>query len=72
MRYLCLALLVVTTACAADTYGGGYPYHPRDAAYAYGYDRGYGPYGSENCGTPYEPKACPAYRARELPYYPRY
>ncbi len=77
MKYLLLALPLVAAGCAG-TYQPGYAgnYSGRYSgqyASGYGYDEGnyarpY--YGGENCGTPYEPKACPPLPRHPLPYYP--
>lgn len=75
MKYLLLALPLIAAGCA-DSYYGGYAgdYGPSPAyASGYGYSDGYYGrpyYGGENCGTPYEPKACPPMPRRPLAYYP--
>jgi len=70
MRYLILLPLLL--AGCADPYGPSYGYGGRPyPAYASGYQPGYygdygappyyaarDPYGSNNCGTPDEPKPC--------------
>ena len=43
-------------------FNSGYAYNDRYAGEPY--------YGGENCGTPYEPKACPPLPRRPLDYYP--
>ena len=76
MKYLLLALPLIASACASDYdrgyaqgYYGQYPAYPSNYASTQGY---YGQpyYGGENCGTPYEPKACPPLPRHPLPYYP--
>lgn len=69
MRYLLPILLALGLAGCAGPYYGGYAYDGYSGyapAYAYGYGpQNYGPaYASENCGTPYEWKACPDRRYR--------
>ena len=58
---------------SARGYDSGYPSY----ASGYGYNDGYYGrrdryYGRENCGTPYEPKACPPMPRVPLQYYPGY
>jgi len=47
------------------TYASGY-----SPSYAYNDDYGRPYYGGENCGTPFEPKACPPLPRVPLDYYP--
>jgi len=74
MRYVLVLLPLLAAGCADRyygdyAYGDDYRYGPR---YASNYDGYYGRpyYGGENCGTPYEPKACPPMPRRPLAYYP--
>jgi hypothetical protein len=58
MQYLAMGLLITLAACAPYTYDANrnpIPYHGSASATSSG---------SENCGTPDEPKRCPAYRPR--------
>jgi len=58
MQYLAMGLLITLAACATYTYDANrnpIPYHGSASATSSG---------SENCGTPDEPKRCPAYRPR--------
>jgi hypothetical protein len=58
MQYLAMGLLISLAACAPYTYDANRnptPYHCSASATSSG---------SENCGTPDEPKRCPAYRPR--------
>jgi len=58
MQYLAMGLLISLAACAPYTYDANrnpIPYHGSASATSSG---------SENCGTPDEPKRCPAYRQR--------
>jgi len=61
---------------SSPTYASGYGYYGQ---YQPSYGHGYGAtneygqvqgYDTENCGTPYEFKACPPMPRRPLPYYP--
>jgi hypothetical protein len=76
MRYVLLLLPLIAIGCA-DGYERGYAgddyyaspnYYAEGYGYSGYYDRHY--YGEENCGTPYEPKACPPLPRHPLPYYP--
>ena len=54
MQYLAMGLLITLAACAPYTYDANrnpIPYHGSASATSSG---------SENCGTPDEPKRCPA------------
>ena len=58
MQYLAMGLLITLAACAPYTYDANrnpIPYRGSASAMSGG---------SENCGTPDEPKRCPAYRPR--------
>ena len=77
VRYMLLLIPLVAAGCAQgyDAYGRPYGYSGSYPAYAsgYGYTGGYYSrpyYGSENCGTPDEPKGCPPMPRVPLNYYP--
>lgn len=84
MRYLLLLLPLVVVGCA-DTessrygYNEGSPAYTSDQRYGYSqdpygyrntYSQGYSQRYAENCGTPYDPRACPPMPRHPLPYYP--